>query len=232
MATAVEQTLYTLAEQSIDDLTKGLKTLISLGESSEIDMEHAADVMVRILGRQLYNDTAFTEVLKQIIAGLAANNPLDKKRTSQMEAFYMYYRPSDEIVRNGDIVCIKWDASTEKLAIVLTPACDLANPGKTSHLRLCLLNPSPERKGSTPADRWPLVFDGQAYEICFHEIATLQNKTISDKSVMLYTHSYAALTGADVTLVRQSRLDEPYRADLLHHFVSHAGRIGRPDFTG
>lgn len=232
VATAVEQTLYTLAEQSIDDLTKGLKTLISLGENSEVDMEHVTDVMLRILGRQLYNDETFINELKQIVEGLTTGNPHDKKRASQMETFYMYYRPSDDIVRNGDIVRIKGDTQTEKLAIVLTPACDLANPGKTSYLRLCLLNPSPGRKGNIPADRWSLNFDGQAYEVCFHEIVTLQNKTVANTSVMLYTHDYTSLIGADVNLIRQSRLDEPYRADLLHHFVSHAGRIGRPDFTG
>ncbi len=244
VATAVEQTLYTLAEQSVDDLTKGLKTLISLGEGySDVDMEHATDVMLRILGRQLYSDTEFTNELKQIVVDLTINytqatkreREQARKRASQMEELYMYYQPSDDIVRNGDIVQIKWDAG-ESLAIVLTPACDLANPGKTAHLRLGLLNPQPDRSGgNAPEDRWPLLYNGQPYEVCFHEIVALKNTSSGNNrsdSVMRYSHDYQGLIGTAVLLKRKCRLDEPYRSDLLHQFVSHAGRVGRPDFTG
>lgn len=244
VATAVEQTLYTLAEQSVDDLTKGLKTLISLGEGySDVDMEHATDVMLRILGRQLYSNTGFTNELKQIVVELTTDyTKLTKKereqaikRGSQMEELYMYYQPSDDIVRNSDIVQIKWDTG-ESLAIVLTPACDLANPGKTAHLRLGLLKPQPDRGGGkAPEDRWSLVYGGQPYEVCFHEIASLKNiSSGNDKSdsVMCYEHAYQGLIGTAVSLKRKCRLDEPYRSDLLHQFVSHAGRVGRPDFTG
>ncbi len=244
VATAVEQTLYTLAEQSVDDLTKGLKTLISLGEGySDVDMEHASDVMLRILGRQLYSDSGFTNELKQIVSGLVTDyaqltkkeREQAKKRASQMEYLYMYYQPSDDIVRNGDIVQLNWETG-ENLAIVLTPACDLANPGKTTHLRLAFLKPQPDRGGGkAPEDRWPLTYSGQLYEVCFHEIAALQNiSSGDDKSgpVMRYSHDYQGLIGAVVELKRECRLDEPYRSDLLHQFVSHAGRVGRPDFTG
>jgi hypothetical protein len=239
VATAVEQTLYTLAEQSIDDLTKGLKTLIDVGDGSDVDMEHAADVMLRLMGRQLYRDAAFTNELKQIVSGLETSNPqpskTEKQRASQMEALFMYYQPSDNIVRNGDIVKINGD-DFEKLAIILTPACDLANPDKTSYLRLAVLNLQATRKGSPPADRWPLTYDTQTYEVCFHETLAVLNKSVSqetaNKSVMLYTHKYEMATGITVSLTRECRLDEPYRADLLHSFVSHAGRVGRPDFTG
>lgn len=235
VAKAVEQTLYILAEHSIDDLTKGLKTLISLGESSEIDMEHAADVMLRLLGRQLYRDVTFTDELRKTVTGLATSQSQptkeERKRASQMEALYMYYQPSDDVVRNGDIVRVRWEA-TDLLAIVLTPACDLANPGKTSYLRLGILNPQPQRTASSPSDRWPLTYDGGMYEVCFHEILVVENITALRQSVMLYDHLYRLVTGADISLQRERRLDEPYRADLLHSFVSHAGRVGRPDFTG
>lgn len=239
VATAVEQTLYTLAEQSIDDLTKGLKTLIALGEASDVDMEHATDVMLRIMGRQLYKDTAFKKELKQIVSRLEISNPhptkTEKQRASQMEALFMYYQPSDSVVRNGDIVRVKGD-TFEKLAVILTPACDLANPGKSDYLRLAVLNLQPNRKGSPPADRWSLNYAAQAYEVCFHETLAVFNKSVSqdtaNRSVMLYTHEYELAINIAVSLSREYRLDEPYRSDLLHQFVSHAGRVGRPDFTG
>jgi hypothetical protein len=218
-------------------LTKGLKTLISLGENKEVDMEHATDVMLRLMGRQLYRDLFFTQELKKIVSSLAPSNPQapkeEKRRASQMEALYMYYQPADDVVRNGDIVGVKWD-KTEKMAIIMTPACDLANPGKTDYLRLGLLNRKLSGKDSG-ADRWPLIYEGEECEVCFHEILVAQNRSANkdpkQKSVMLYTHEYALTTGAPISLQRRCRLDEPYRSDLLHSFVSHAGRIGRPDFT-
>lgn len=241
VANAVEMTLYSLAEQSIDDLAKGLKTLIRLGETSDVDMEHAADVMLRLLGRQLYADQAFIDELRRIVAGLTTSKPQSSKkerqRSSQMAAIYMLYQPADDVVRNGDIVTIAWDKDNT-LAVVLTPACDLANPGKTSYLRLAMLNAQPDRSGGKPPeDRWPLTYREKPYEVCFHEILVLRNTTTTDSAggnatVMRYNHKFDTLNGVNVSIRRECRLDEPYRADLLHNFVSHAGRVGLPDFTG
>ena len=241
VANAVEQTLYSLAEQSIDDLAKGLKTLIRLGETSDVDMEHATDVMLRLLSRQLYADQAFVGELREIVAGLTTSNPQpskkERQRVSQMEALYMLYQPVDDVVRSGDIVTIAWD-KVNALAVVLTPACDLATPGKTSYLRLAMLNSQPDRSGGKPPeDRWPLMYRGEPHEVCFHEILALRNMTPVDSaggnaSVMRYNHKFSTLNGIDVSIHRECRLDEPYRADLLHSFVSHAGRVGLPDFTG
>lgn len=241
VANAVEQTLYTLAEQSIDDLAKGLKTLIKLGEINAVDIEHASDVMLRLLGRQLYGDQAFVGELKQIVAGLNAEQPQTSakahQRSSQMEALHMFYQPADDVLRNGDIVNVSW-SKTSALAVVLTPACDLAIPGKTSYVRLALMNIQPDRKGGkAPEDRWPLKYLGESREVCFHEILVLRNITTANLtkdtvSVMRYSHTFRTLDDVDVSIRREYRLDEPYRADLLHNFVSHAGRVGLPDFTG
>lgn len=236
VAAAAEQTLFSLAEQSIDDLTKGLKTLIALGEKTDVDMEHATDVMLRILGRQLYADKRFVDQLKDIVADLKTTNPQatrqERRRASQMEALYMFYQPADDVVRNGDIVKISWNKN-DTLAVVLTPACDLANPGKTSYVRLAMLNV--QLKATD--DRWPLTYHGEPHEVCFHEILVLRNMTTANPpkngaAVMRYSHTFSTLNGADVSIRRECRLDEPYRADLLHNFISHAGRVGRPDFTG
>lgn len=241
VANAVEQTLYSLAEQSIDDLAKGLKTLIRLGETSDVDMEHATDVMLRLLGRQLYADQAFVGELRRIVAGLTTSNPQpskkERQRASQMAALYMLYQPADDVVRNGDIVAIAWDKANA-LAVVLTPACDLSTPGKTPYLRLIMLNVQPDRAGGkAPEDRWPLLYREKPYEVCFHEILVLRNMTTMNSagdnaSVMRYNHKFSTLNGVDLSIRRECRLDEPYRADLLHSFVSHAGRVGLPDFTG
>lgn len=236
VAAAAEQTLFSLAEQSIDDLTKGLKTLIALGEKTDVDMEHTTDVMLRILGRQLYTDKSFVDQLKVIVADLKTTNPQapkqERRRASQMEALYMFYQPTDDVVRNGDIVKISWNKN-DTLAVVLTPACDLANPGKTSYVRLAMLNV--QLKATD--DRWPLTYHGEPHEVCFHEILVLRNMTTANPpkngtAVMRYGHTFSTLNDAVVSIRRECRLDEPYRADLLHNFVSHAGRVGRPDFTG
>lgn len=249
LTTSVEKALYKLAEHSEDDLARGLKTLISLGDTSEIDIEHAVDVLLRLVGRVIYTDEDFINTVKQTVTGLELQNPpktkqevkIEKKLESRIKELHMYYTPSDSMVRMGDIIEIKVENNEQSKVfkgVVITPACDLARP-KTPFLRLALIQ---ERTTEdTPgADKFVLSFledDTKAFEVCFHEILVVQNQilildtpTEQQKPVMLYNHSYQTLTGEPVSLNPIRRLDEPYRADLLHCFVSHAGRIGVPEF--
>jgi hypothetical protein len=246
LTAATEEALYKLAEHSEDDLARGLKTLISLGESYEIDVEHAVDILLRLVGRAISTDESFIEAVQQTVEKL--EHPLTTKKTRDIESrikkLHMYYYPghNDNIVRAGDIVVITVEAGNQPKPIkgvVLTPACDLARP-RTAFLRLVLVNEKTTTDKSG-ADKWPLPFlneDGKLFEVCFHEILVVKNQTLTDdaipdqqKPVMLYTHTYQTLNGANIILKRECRLDEPYRADLLHTFASHASRIGLPEFT-
>lgn len=245
IAVSVEESLYRLAEHSEDDLARGLKTLISLGERDEIDVEHAVDILLRLVGRAISTDESFIEAVHQTVAKL--EHPPTTKKTRDIESrikkLHMYYYPSDndKIVRAGDIVDITIEVGNQPKVlkgVVLTPACDLARP-RTAFLRLALVNEKTTTNKSGD-DKWSLPFlqEGKLFEVCFHEVLVVKNETWTSndvpdqpKPVMLYTHTYQTLNGANVVLKRECRLDEPYRADLLHSFSSHASRIGLPEFT-
>ncbi|NJN98031.1 MAG: hypothetical protein HC875_30105 [Anaerolineales bacterium] len=238
IAVSVEEALYRLAEHSEDDLARGLKTLIAAGDSSEVDMEHAIDVLLRLVGRAINEDETFIAEVRQTVQKLERAPDKAKKVESRLKRLHMYYRPKDDFVRTGDIVKITsgTEAQTEQFqAVVITPACDLAQPGKTAFLRLALIHQKAEK--TRKEDRWTLEWDDdqkKGLEVCFHEILVVKNLTLIEaatkKLTMIYKHSYQTLNGTPIILEREQRLDEPYRADLLHHFVSHAGRIGMPDF--
>ncbi len=238
LATAAEEALYKLAEHSEDDLARGLKTLISMGDSSEVNMEHAVDVLLRLVGRAIYEDESFITEVRQTVEKLERAPDKAKKIVSRIKKLHMYYRPKGDFVWTGDIVRITLgsEAQTEQFqAVVITPACDLAQPGKTAFLRLALIHQKTDK--TRKDDRWTLEWDDEqnvGLEVCFHEILVVKNLSLIDavpkKLAMIYKHSYQTLNGTQAVLECEQRLDEPYRADLLHHFVSHAGRIGVPDF--
>ncbi|MFN8456350.1 MAG: response regulator [Anaerolineae bacterium] len=238
IAISVEKALYKLAEHSEDDLARGLKTLIATGDISEVDMEHAVDVLLRLVGRVINENETFIAEVRQTVQKLERAPDKAKKVESRIKKLHMYYKPKDDFVRTGDIVKITIGAEmqTEQFkAIVITPACDLAQPGKTTFLRLALIHQKTDK--TRKDDRWTLEWDDDqkvGLEVCFHEILVVKNLSLTEaapkKLAMIYKHSFQTLNGTQVILEREERLDEPYRADLLHHFVSHAGRIGIPDF--
>lgn len=236
ITTSVEESLYKLAEHSEDDLARGLKTLISLGDRNEIDMEHAVDVLLRLVARAIYGDEDFMETVRQTVEKLERAPDKAKKIESRIKKLHMYYRPRDNFVRTGDIVKITFELEQKNKqmdGIVITPACDLAQPGKTTFLRLGLIHGRADITRKSGEDKWDLDKENKL-EVCFHEILVIENLNLAGaegkKQVMTYNHTYQSLSGIKVTLVREQRLDEPYRADLLQRFISHAGRIGVPDF--
>jgi hypothetical protein len=252
MSMSTERALYSLAEHSIDDLATGLKTLIKTDPTPEIDIEHIVQILSRLIERELYLNTTFIKNIRDLVEELSlANNPTTqqdkrkaKKIVSSIQDLYMFYRPpeDDAIVRTGDLVelGLKDEDGNPKLikAVVLTPACDLANPGKTLFLRLAIVENIPEDDANKPPDsEWGFVESGKKFRVSFHQLLVVKNKDLSSsednsKFVMSYKHNYVALNRPDdLNLKRIKRLEEPYRSDLLHSFVSHAGRIGQPDFS-
>lgn len=142
LVASIEEALYKLAEHSEDDLARGLKTLITAGDTDEIDIEHTVDVLLRLIGRAIYEDENFINEVKQTVEKLEWAPDKRKNIESRIKKLHMYYQPRDKFVRTGDIVKITIE-SEQKIqqvqGIILTPACDLAQPGKTRFLRLVLI---------------------------------------------------------------------------------------------
>jgi len=243
---AFVSSFYDLASQSSDDLVRGLKSLISTSEGQyDIDIEHPIDVLLRMIARSIYHDDEFISQLRKIIGDLQLKKPpqteKDKKKErkirSQIMDFYMYYEPrsDDSVIRTGDIVNVRLEGLEQVLkAIVITPACDLVIPKKTNFLRLILIHKATYPDEDKKDDKWPMWEHSELHVVSFHEVLVLRDDTKSaeqsPQSVMSYSHQFSNFSGINAKMERIKRLDNPYQADLLHSFVSHAGRIGVPEF--
>lgn len=240
---AINQSFYDLADQSANDLVKGLKSLFSLDAGKQdIDTEHAIDVFTRMIGRIVYSDEGFNAELSEFLSSLDFSKELssdEKRMKSAIQDYHMYYLPraGDRRVRTGDIVEIKLpldEGEAAHKAIVVTPACDLAVPGKTEFLRLLVIRPVESNRDRSAQDRWLFLEDGNEQVARFHEMLVLRNESYGEagdsKPVMSYDHKYETIGKIAVGVKRLKRLDDPYRADLIHKFTSHAGRIGVPEF--
>jgi len=240
---AIDQSFYNLASHSAEDLEKGLKSLFALEEGQmEIDIEHPIDVLTRMISRIIYSDNDFISQLSEFLSALDFSKELtkqEKKIKSMIQNYHMYYQPrsEDHRIRSGDIVKIKYRIDDNKVirkAIVITPACDLAIPGKTEFVRLLSIYSSENVKDEHAYDKWVFWEEGNKKVVKFHDIVILRNESYKDekhrKAVMSYEHEYHTATETVVQIERLKRLEDPYRADLIHKFVSHAGRIGMPLF--
>ena len=239
---SLESTLYDVADRSLGDMEGGLKALICIGEDNDfLDSDHAVNVLLRLIGRNIQNDVSFIAELTDIVAGInsdgdSTNEDSDKdqgKTIPSIQDLFMYYKPSGDMVRTGDIVKIKI-FDFEVRAIVLTPLCDLARPKKTKYLRLSIVREAKnrkERKGELLSKK-VIKENGKINVVCYDQILDLRDETLvkdqTNHSVMRYIHTFKTITGQDVEISREKRLDDPFRSDLLHNFVSYAGRIGEP----
>jgi hypothetical protein len=243
---SIENTLYALAEHSSDNLIIGLKTLLASDQSPQVDIEHTIQVLSTLIERGVFGDNVFVKKIEETIKQLSLEKVPPKKEAkdivSSIQDLYMFYEPpqNDNIIRTGDLVEIELVSKEKPLvkqAIVITPACDLANPRKTIFLRLALIEDVPEEDKGTERDcEWKYQYKDKQFRVCFHQILVLRNETLQKdeklKVLMSYAHPYITFENNLVSRIqRLKRLGEPYCSDLLHRFVSHAGRIGQPDFS-
>jgi hypothetical protein len=144
---------------------------------------------------------------------------------------HAYSAPTDRIARTGDVV--KATFSTGSLiAVVLTPACDLAN-AKCSELRLAEAQEL-NREASRDAE-WslpPLKTDAASAFLTpivnFHRTFFVAPIERQENRLVTYDQQFRDRFGTDIKLEPLCRLDDPYRSDLLQHYSCHSSRVGVP----
>lgn len=240
-ARATEKSLYELAELDDKDVIRALRVFVKAGEPADsMDLDHAVEVLGRLLQRELLVDKNLSGFLQEKLRAIDANQVKDKT-PSRVQRLHMYYQPEDDFVRTGDIVKLKY-GEQDKVALVATPSCDLAQP-KTEYLRLIVVGAPWDGKNQAPQDRCKLPFlqkENNVFEnkeARFQETISLKNLELAEgkdyrerKSVMRYTHKYQSLGGQNASIKRFARVNDPYRSDLLQRFAAHASRVGTPDF--
>jgi hypothetical protein len=236
--------MYTLAALDNEDILRALRLAGSEHRGGQQDLDHAVDVLQRIVSRQIGNHEGLRSTLRELLETVPPAGKADPATVDPIRNAHMYYAPGDDVARSGDL--IQWRQGGQVVrGIVVTPACDLAQP-KTECLRVILLQEASKEPGSRPADVFVLdsiCQEGKGFfslEGSFHRTMFLINKPVAaairslpkvkDRTiVMRYSHEYEGPDGSSTCCERMCRLDDPYRSDLIHRYVSHAGRIGTPD---
>ena len=241
---ATEAAMYTLAALDNRDVLRALRLPGSEHRSGQQDLDHAVDVLQRILSRQIGSHEGLRRTLGELLETAPAAGKTDPGTVDPVRNAHMYYAPGDDVVRTGDL--IQWTQGGKVvMGIVVTPACDLAQP-KTECLRVILLQEASKESVPRPADVFVLhsmYLEGKGFfsmEGSFHRTLFLVNKTVAAEiqkfakvkdrtTVMRYSDEFEGPDGSSMRSERICRLDDPYRSDLIHQFVSHAGRIGTPE---
>jgi hypothetical protein len=241
-AKSIEQSLYQLAELDENDVTKALRVLIQCGEGiGALDLDQAVEVLARLLQRELMSDSELSSYLREKLNAALGPDDVTSKSKSRVLRLHMYYAPTDDFVRTGDVVKVIQGERTSN-ALVATPSCDLARP-RTEFLRLIVIDGPLKGGSSQRMDKCDLPLlggagpDFQDQEARFQEVISLKNLNLAEvveakkrKSVMRYTHKYKSMGGQEIIISRILRIDDPYRSDLLQKFAAHASRVGVPEF--
>lgn len=245
---AFEQALYRLSDLEGKNLQATLQHLLVLNGEMQLDIDQALEFLERYVGRDVMSNRELRGAVQAVLeeGRIAPEDARKIEPTLNLVNAHRYVPVDDDekIVRTGDIVDV-CDAQTGEIlmaAVIVTPACDLDNR-KCRELRLLIAYRDPIGEDTGGTQWWELnavrrrgTKDFEHYRLNFHRTLCLTDKEMKpDKekkqlweSVLSYERVYEDSFGKTIRLKPICRLDDPYRADLLQKFSSHAARIGIP----
>ncbi len=105
-----------------------------MGESNNIDWSN--DLILSFIHRRLISDNIFIEKISSLLSDstditASTEEKIKKKLINKI----MYYKPNPNRLRCGDIMNIKDSNNGSRLAIIVSPDCDIANEN-TRHIEL------------------------------------------------------------------------------------------------
>jgi len=246
------------SSKSIEDAVRQyiLKKGIAAEESAGIAQEIVA-LLIAHTREKVSEDGLFDQVRIAWESAKQGTTPTDndaaKKIIKQFFAFRLYSRPSDDIVRTGDVIALSPentdDSNSNELFLILTPQCDLAKfwkktRGSLTYARMLpidnggkdrLLGSGNQRYevGNSITANLPMVLPSIPaseneyidYVLFPHEITVkiLENNNDS----MVRSLRYSEL-GNSTT--RKCRISEPFLAGILAEVESTLFRLGIPDY--
>ena len=244
----LEEVFFELSEIAGLNLIKIIKSIV--GETKNIDWSN--DFILNFIHRRLISDNNFIEKISLLLSespGIpeSAEDEIKKEVINKI----LYYKPSPNRIRCGDIINIKDINNILKIAIIVSPDCDLAT-NKTRHIELVELRKldDEEMKLDDSNQKKIKVFNHTSYyffpslhidneyldfvallksKLVLTEKADGNNSNYPKPSKQLDYNDYFVIgeTLAEVEFI--CRLDEPYKSDFLNHLHSHNLRVGIPD---
>lgn len=250
------QTLYQKLEEVFFELSDisgmNLLTMIKhvVGDNKNIDWSN--DLILNFMHRKLLSDEEFIKAITSFMSeptGSRLSESPEIKNTFVNKL--MYYKPSPNRLRCGDIIDIKYHTNKNQKAIIVNPDCDLAN-ANTRYIELIELRAIDDGEVKLNSDckkrikefnhpsyyYFPALYTNDSFG---DHIALLKSKILLaekiDISSLTYPKSSKQLNYEDHFTVGETQveinficcLDDPYKSDFLNHLHSHNLRIGIPD---
>ena len=244
----LEEVFFELSEVSGINLIKIIKSVA--GESNNIDWSN--DFILNFIHRRLISDNDFIQKISSLLSDSSGvPDATEEKIKKELISKIMYYKPNPNRIRCGDIINIKDISDSSKLAIIVSPDCDLANENtryielvelrKLEDAELSLNNPNKEKIKNFKHQSYYFFPSLELNKEYIDFVAILKSKVILTEKVdnnnsnypkpskqLEYIDYYAiGETLAEIEFI--CRLDEPYKSDFLNHLHSHDLRVGIPD---
>ncbi len=236
---ALEKSLYDLDALEGENFYRTLQHILVMETGETPDVDHALEFLERYVQRRVLADITLRGELKKELE--EAQRGL-KRRGDQEVALvnaHRYILPTDFVARTGDVVEVLDELRAPiAIAVCITPACDL-DQCKCFELRVVLAEERPavsqaNSEWALPAVRGSNDAGYRNFVLNFHNTMFLRDKSIGttreerQRRLITYEHSFEDAFGHKLWLRPICRLDDPYRADLLQNFASHASRVGTP----
>lgn len=244
----LEEVFFEFSEVSGVNLIKIIKSVV--GETNNTDWGN--DLILNFIHRHLISDREFIQnIISLLVDSSEISSQIDERVKEEIINKIMYYKHVPNRVRCGDILSIKDSNNVSKLAIIISPDCDLAN-GNTRHIELVELrkledsemNLSNSNKEKIKKFNHPSFYFFPSLKPNENHqdfVAILKSKIILTEKVdnnssnypkpskQLGYDDYYAIgeTLAEIEFI--CRIDEPYKSDFLNHLHSHDIRVGIPD---
>lgn len=237
---AFEQSLYELDALEGADFYRTLRRILVMDAGEIPDVDHALEFLERYVGRKILGNSSLREELRnELLEAQKLNIKVKGELETALVHAHRYLLPEDSIARTGDVVEVfNEKGNVLSVAVVLTPACDLAQQ-KCFELRLVLAE---EREGNAQGySEWELPAvrgKGQTayrnFRLNFHKTFFVKDASIGNTNeerkgrLIAYDHTFVDHLGSRLSLKPICRLDDPYRSDLLQRYSAHASRVGIP----
>jgi hypothetical protein len=203
------------------------------------DVDHALEFLERYVGRILGNSSLRENLRNELLEAHKLSIKVKGERETALVHAYRYLLPEDRLSPDRRVVeLLNESGNVVGVAVVLTPACDLAQQ-KCFELRLVLAE---ERGGKAqgysewelPAVRGKGQIAYRNFMVNFHKTFFVQDASTGNTNedrkgrLIAYDHSFVDHLGSRSSLRALCRLEDPYRSDLLQRHSAHASRVGIP----
>lgn len=244
----LEEVFFELSEVAGLNLIKIIKAVV--GETNNIDWSN--DLILNFIHRRIISDSKF---ILNIDALLTDSTGIPDATEEEIKKVVinkiMYYKPQPNRIRCGDLINLKVSEESSKLAVIVSPDCDLAN-SSTRFVELIELRHIEDKEMGLKQSAKILIkkFNHPSFyflpsinyfedfqdfvailksKIVLMEKADQNDKPYPQASKQLNYNDIFYLGGTESKLEFICSLSEPYKSDFLNHLHSHDLRVGIPD---